>query len=83
MIIDIFQNSVIPAAQKQNGFVDAYFFVNRNAGKFVSITVWDSMENAISNQKSGYYKEQIDKFSDYQVVAPEIEPYDVAAYVKK
>lgn len=80
-VIDIYQNSVIPEASKQKGFVDAYFFVNRNMGKFVSITIWENMDYAIENQKSGYYQTQIDKFNDYMVVAPEIEPFDVAAWV--
>ena len=75
--IDVFENSILPEAKKQNGFKGASFFVNKNAGKFVSITVWDSMEAAIENQKTGYYQRQIDKFSDLQVVVPEFESFAV------
>ena len=77
--IDIYNNSVIPEAKKQNGFKSAYFFVNRNSGKFVSVTIWENMEAAIANQKSGYFQKQIDKFEDLHIVEPEFDGYDVAA----
>ena len=77
--IDIYKNSIIPVAEKQAGFAGAYFLVNKNVGKFISITMWDTMENAVSNQKSGYFQEQIDKFSDLQLDNPEIEGFEVAA----
>jgi len=75
--IDIFENSIVPEAKKQKGFKGASFFVNRNAGKFISITVWENMEAAVENQKTGYYQRQIDKFADLQVVVPELEGFAV------
>lgn len=75
--IDIYKNSVLPEAKQQKGFKGASFFVNRNAGKFVSITVWQDMEAAVANQRTGYYQKQIDKFIDLQVVVPEFEGFDV------
>lgn len=77
--IDIYENSIIPAAEAQKGFKSACFLINRNAGKFISITMWENMEHAIANQKSGYYQAQIDKLAHLQVVVPEIEGLDVAA----
>lgn len=79
--IDIYKNSVIPEAEKQNGFKAASFFVNKNAGKFVSITIWEDMDAAVANQKSGYFQKQIDKFADLQVVVPEFEGFDVPVIV--
>lgn len=75
--IDIYQNSVVPEARKQVGFRGASFLVNKNAGKFVSITIWENMDAAVANQKSGYFQKQVDKFSDLQVVVPEFEGFDV------
>lgn len=77
--IDIFTNSVIPEAKKQNGFKSAYFFIKRNAGEFVIITIWKDLDAAVANQKSGYFQKQIDKFEHLQVVDPEFSGYDVAA----
>ena len=81
--VELYENSVIPEAKKQNGFRGAYFLANRNAGKFVSITLWDSMENAVENQKSGYYQRQIDKFDEFSVDAPDIEGFSVKAMAEK
>lgn len=78
--IDIYENSIIPAAENQEGFRSACFLVNKNAGKFISITMWDNMEYAVANQKSGYYQSQIDKLAHLQVVVPDIEGLEVAAH---
>lgn len=77
--IDIYENSIIPAAENQEGFRSAFFLVNKNAGKFISITMWENMEYAVANQKSGYYQAQIDKLAPLQVVVPDIEGLEVAA----
>ncbi len=75
--ISIFRDSVIPEAKKQKGFKGASFFVNKNAGKFVAITIWEDMSAAVENQKTGYFQKQIDKFENLQVVDPEFEGFDV------
>ena len=75
----VYEESIIPAAKKQAGFRNAFFLTNRNAGKFVSITIWENLDFAMKNQKSGYYQEQIDKLEQYQVVNPEVEGFTVGA----
>jgi len=76
----VYQESVIPIAKNQAGFVRAFSLTNKNAGKFVAITIWDSVEHALANQKSGYYQSQIDKFDEFMVVKPpEIEGFTVGA----
>ena len=53
-----YEESIIPAAKKQPGFKNALFLTNRNAGKFVAITIWESIQHALDNQKSGYYQKK-------------------------
>ena len=77
--VNIYQYSIIPEAQQQKGFKAAFFLTNKNAGKFMSITIWENIDLALANQKSGYYQKQIDKFEDFLVDRPEIESYTVAA----
>ena len=77
--IEVYKNSIIPAAKKQPGFNKAFFLINRNAGKFISITIWENFDYALANQKSGYYQQQLDKFEDFIVVKPEIEGFTVGA----
>lgn len=75
----VYESSIIPAAKMQDGFKNAFFLINRNAGKFVSITIWESIEYALENQKSGYYQEQLNKFEQFEVVKPEVEGFTVGA----
>lgn len=77
--IKVYEESIIPAAQKQPGFKNAFFLTNSNAGKFVSITIWESIQFALENQRSGYYQAQIDKFNDFIVVKPDVEGFSVGA----
>lgn len=77
--VNIYQNSIIPEAKQQAGFKAAFFLTNENAGKFMSITIWENIDFALANQKSGYYQKQVDKFEKFLVDRPEIESYTVAA----
>ena len=77
--VKVYEDSIIPAAKKQPGFKTAFFLINRNAGKFLSVTIWESTEFALQNQKTGYYKAQIDKLEDFMVDKPEVEGFAVGA----
>ena len=77
--IKVYEESIIPAAKQQPGFKKAFFLINRNAGKFLSVTIWESIDFALQNQKSGYYQAQIDKFDEFMVDKPEVEGFTVGA----
>ena len=74
----IFRDSVLPAAKSQKGYKGAYLFTDRKTGKGISITLWDSEENAITNEQSGYYQEQLGKFKDSFTATPVREGYEVS-----
>ena len=74
----IFEESVIPAAKSQKGFHGAYLLTNRKTGKGVSISLWDGEEDAIANEQSGYYQEQVGKFKDFFTAPPVREGYEVS-----
>ena len=76
--IKIFEEGVVPAAKSQKGFREAYLLTDRKTGKGVSITLWDSEEDAIANEQSGYYQEQISKFKDCFAAPPAREGYEVS-----
>ena len=44
-------------------------------GKGLSIAIWDSEADAIANEQSGYYKEQVDRFKDFYIAKPIREGY--------
>ena len=76
--IKIFEEGVVPAAKSQKGFRGSYLLTDRKTGKGVSITLWDSEEDAIANEQSGYYQEQISKFKDCFAAPPVREGYEVS-----
>lgn len=63
--IKIYESSIVPAARAQKGYCGAYFLVDRKTGKIVSITLWESEDDAVANEKSLYYQEQLIKVKDY------------------
>jgi heme-degrading monooxygenase HmoA len=76
--IAIYKKSVIPAAKLQKGFVAAYLLVDRPTGKGMSVTFWKTEEDALANERSRYYQEQLIKFLDLLVTNPIREGYEVA-----
>ncbi|MEW5830847.1 MAG: hypothetical protein AB1846_18300 [Chloroflexota bacterium] len=76
--ISIYRDSVIPAAQRQEGFRDAILLTNRNTGKSISLTFWNTEDEMLSGEASGYYQEQLAKFKDILTAAPIREEYEVA-----
>ena len=76
--IKIYGENVVPAAKSQKGYKGIYLLVDRNTGKGYSISLWDSEEDALANEKSGYYQEQVGRFKDFFAGPPVQEGYEVA-----
>ena len=79
--IKIYEDSIISAAKSQKGFQGAYLFTDRNTGKGISCTLWDSEDEAFANEQSGYYQEQLDKLKDFLTAPPVREGYEVSVQV--
>jgi len=77
-VIKLYKDSVVPAAKSQKGYGGANLFTDRKTGKGYSISLWDSKEDAIANEQSGYYKEQVGKFAEYMTAPPVQEGYEVS-----
>jgi len=77
-VVKLYDDSVVPAAKSQKGYRGAYLFTDRKTGKGYSISLWDSEEDAIANEQSGYYKEQIGRFAEYLTAPPVQEGYEVS-----
>jgi heme-degrading monooxygenase HmoA len=76
-VIKIYNESVVPAAKSQKGFKRIFFFLDREIGTGHSITLWETQEDAIANEKSLYYQEQLIKFVPYFKSDPIKEEYEV------
>lgn len=76
--IKLYKESVVPAAKSQKGYRGIYLLTDRKTGKGISIAFWNSEEDAIANEQSGYYKEQVGKFKDLLTAPPVREGYEVS-----
>ena len=74
----LYEESVVPAAKSQKGYCGIYLLTDRKTGKGISIALWDSEEDAIANEQSGYYQEQVNKFKDIFTAPPVREEYEVS-----
>jgi heme-degrading monooxygenase HmoA len=76
-LAQIYTESIVPAAKAQKGYRGAYLLTNTETGKAISITVWDSEADAIANEQSGYYQEQVAKAKDCFAALPVREGYEI------
>jgi heme-degrading monooxygenase HmoA len=75
--VKVAKESVIPAVKSQKGFVGAHL-LTEPSGKGVFISFWKTEEDAIANETSGYYQQQLAKFKDLFAAPPIHEGYNVA-----
>ena len=76
--IEVFRQSVIPALHEEEGYEGCYVLLSED-GKMLILSFWESNEAARATRVSGFYQEQVDKFTDLVVYrqAPGREAYDV------
>ena len=74
--VRLFDESVIPAAQQEEGFMGALLLV-REDGRALAIDLADTLEHAHANERNGVYQSQIAKFADRIIDHPKREFYDV------
>ncbi len=74
---NIYRENIIPEAKKQEGYKGAYFLSRPNESKFLSMTYWNDISNAVANERSGYFDAQIEKLQDCLIGPPEVEGFQV------
>lgn len=77
-VTKIYQESVVPAAKPQKGYRGIYLLSDPKTEKGISISLWDSEQDAIANEKSGYYQDQVGQFAEYLIAPPVQEGYEVS-----
>ena len=75
--LDIYRESMVPAAKEQKGFRRLNLFMNRETGKAVAVALWDSEEDAIASEQSHYYQEQLVKLMHLYTANPTREGFEV------
>lgn len=72
-----YKESVIPAAKSQKGYLGAQVLMDRKTGNGMVITLWESEEDAVANERNRYYQEQVTKFITFFKKPPIREGYEV------
>ncbi len=75
--VALYRDSVVPAAKQQKGFKAGYLLSDRNTGKSLSISLWDTEADMKAGESSGYYQQQVAKFKDLYGAPPAREVYEV------
>ncbi len=73
----LFEESVIPAFRSQKGYRGAFFISDRETGKSICVSLWDSEQDAQVNEQSHIYQEQLIKFMKYFTLNPIREGYEL------
>jgi len=76
--IGIYRDSVTPAAQQQKGFKGVLLLTDRNTGKGISVTLWETEADMTTGESSGYFQQQLAKFKDIFGAPPVREQYEVS-----
>ena len=80
---NIYEESVVPAAKKQKGFRGITLMFDLNTGDGLSISYWNSEEDAIATEKNLFYQEQVAKFIPFYIKHPIRDGYAVLVQGKK
>ena len=59
----LWHESVLPAARQQAGFKGALVLADPETGKAVSVSLWDTKDDMLAGEASGYYQEQVARFA--------------------
>jgi len=74
--VRLFDESVVPAAEQERGFMGAMLLV-RPDGHALALDLCDTVENLRENERNGFYQTQIAKFADRITGSPSREVYEV------
>ena len=76
--IGVYRDSVAPAAKQQQGCHGAFLLTDRETGKGISITLWETEADMTMGENSGYYQQQLAKFKGIFSAPPVREAYEVS-----
>jgi hypothetical protein len=74
--VRLFDESVIPAAEREEGFLGALLLA-REDGRALVVDLCDTLEHMRANEHNGFYQGQVAKFRDKIVDHPRREFYEV------
>lgn len=76
--IQIFRDSIKPAARQQKGHQGGYLLADRQTGKVMSIALWETEADLTTGETSGYLREQMAKIAATFAAPPVSEHFEVS-----
>lgn len=73
----LFEESVIPLCKDKKGYKGANFLANRQTGKCIFITQWETEKDMLATEQSRFFQEQLVKFIGFFTENPIRETYKV------
>ena len=73
----VWDESIAPAAKSQKGFISCFLIVTEDANEGIAVTLWESKEDAVAGEESGYSQEQVNKFGAFLAAPPDRKHYIV------
>jgi len=71
-VTNIYRDSILPTAREQKGFVAATLIHSEDDPQAsLSISIWESKEDALAGEASGYLQKQVDKVTEFLAAPPE------------
>ncbi|MBN1273930.1 MAG: antibiotic biosynthesis monooxygenase [Candidatus Aminicenantes bacterium] len=75
--VKLYKQYVVPAAKSQKGFLGISLMADKKSGKGISLTFWESEDDALANEANQYYQEQLVKFMSFFKTPPIREGYEI------
>ena len=79
--VRIWQESVTPLLKGRPGFKGAYLLGDRNTGRGVTVTLWETAADASGMDTSGAYQQAISHFAKLFTAPPTREQFEVLLQV--
>lgn len=76
--IKIYKESVEPTAKAQKGFKRMHLLTDPDTNKFISITFWETENDMLAGESSGYLEKQLNKIGPLFVGPPSLQHYIVS-----
>jgi heme-degrading monooxygenase HmoA len=80
-MVRVYRDEVVPAARQQRGFEGAMLLTDPETGIGISVTLWETEADREAGEQTGYFDEQIAKFSNLLTETPIRKHYDVSLMV--
>ncbi|MFC2165086.1 hypothetical protein ACFLT2_08840 [Acidobacteriota bacterium] len=76
--VNIFNESIVPAAKQQKGYRGIFLFMNPKTGEGTTLALFDNEKDCLASEKNHYYQEQLVKVMNFLTAPPVREGYEVA-----